>query len=66
MPLLSLNKVAHSGFETKRRRHQKSKTEVPVAPQKGFMSAKLFLTIIAGDNEGSSSRSLDGLINQVY
>ena len=25
-PLPNMNKVAHSGFKTKRRRHQKSKT----------------------------------------
>ena len=31
-------KVAHSGFETQRRRHQKSKTEVSMAPQKGLVS----------------------------
>ena len=28
----------HSGFETQRRRHQKSKTVVSVAPQKGLRS----------------------------
>ena len=33
-------KVVHSGFETKRRRHQKSKTEVSVAPKKGILSSK--------------------------
>ena len=31
MPPQSLNKVARSGFESQRRRHQKSKTGVPVA-----------------------------------
>ena len=31
MPLLSANKTAHSGFETQRRRHQKSKAGVSVA-----------------------------------
>ena len=40
MPLPSANKAAHSGFETQRRRHQKSKTGVSVAPQKGLMSSK--------------------------
>ena len=30
----------HSSFETQRRSHQKSKTGVSVAPQKGFMSSK--------------------------
>ena len=34
MSLPSVNKAAHSGFETKRRRHQKSKAGVSVAPQK--------------------------------
>ena len=29
----SMNKAAHSGFETQRRRHQKSKTGVSVFPQ---------------------------------
>ena len=33
---------AHSGFETKRRCHQKSKTGVSVAPQKGLMSSEKF------------------------
>ena len=33
----------HPGFETQGRRHQKSKTGVSVAPQKGFMSSKFFL-----------------------
>ena len=32
----STNKAAHCGFETQRRRHQKSKTNVSVAPQKKF------------------------------
>ena len=33
-PLPSVNKAAHSGFETQRRRHQKSETGASVAPQK--------------------------------
>ena len=33
-PLPSVNKAGHSGFETLRRHHQKSKTGVSVAPQK--------------------------------
>ena len=41
-PLQSANKAAHSGFETQRRRHQKSKTGVSVAPQKGLMFFKHF------------------------
>ena len=40
MPLPSVNKAAHTGFETQRRRHQKSKTGVSVSPQKGLMSSK--------------------------
>ena len=40
MLLLSVNKIANSGFETQRRRHQKSKTGVSVAPQKGIVSLK--------------------------
>ena len=31
-PLPSVNKVAHFGFETQRRHHQKSKTGISVAP----------------------------------
>ena len=42
MPPLSANKDAHSGFETQKRRHHKSKTGVSVAPQKGLMSYKNF------------------------
>ena len=34
MSLPSANKVAHSGFETQRTRHQKSKTGVSVVPPK--------------------------------
>ena len=34
MPSPSPNKAAHSGFETQRTRHQKSKTGVSVAPKK--------------------------------
>ena len=33
----------HTSFESKDRRHQKSKTGVPVAPQKGLISCKKFL-----------------------
>ena len=33
----------HPGFETQGRHHQKSKTGVSVAPQKGLMSSKRFL-----------------------
>ena len=35
-PPPSANKAAHSGFETQKRHHQKSKTGVSVAPQKGL------------------------------
>ena len=41
-PLPIANKAAHSGFEAQRRHHQKSKTGVLVAPQKGLMSSKFF------------------------
>ena len=37
-PPPSLNKATNSGFETQRRRHQKSKTGVSVAPQKGLQN----------------------------
>ena len=40
MPLPSADKAAHSGFETQRRHHQKSKTGVSVSPQKGLMSSQ--------------------------
>ena len=43
MPPPSMNKAAHSGFKTERRCHQKSKTGVTVAAQKGLMSYKIFL-----------------------
>ena len=42
MPPPSLNKAAHSGFETQRRCHQNSKTGVSVVPQKGLMSSKIW------------------------
>ena len=38
-----MNKDAHSGFETQRRRQQKSKTGVSVAPQKGLMPSIFIL-----------------------
>ena len=40
MPQPSINNAAHSGFETQRRCHQKSKIGVLVAPQKELMSSK--------------------------
>ena len=40
IPLLSAKKAAHSGFETQRRRHQKSKTGVSVAPIKKTCALK--------------------------
>ena len=43
LPPSSINKIACSVFETQRRCHHKSKTGVPVAPQKGIMSSKMFL-----------------------
>ena len=39
--LSSVNKVAHSGFETHRGSHQKSKTGVSVAPQKDLCPPKV-------------------------
>ena len=41
-PLPSANKAAHSHFETQKGCHQKSKTGVSVAPQKGLISSKKF------------------------
>ena len=43
IPPPSTNKAAHSGFETQRRCHVKSKTGVSVAPQKGLVSSNFFL-----------------------
>ena len=50
MPMPSLNKVTHSGFQAYRRRHQKFKTGISVAPPKklhkkrdNFVFLKLFL-----------------------
>ena len=46
--LCNANKAAHSGFETQRRCHQKSKTGVPAAkkmdmcPPKNFLKKKKF------------------------
>ena len=41
VPLSSVNKTAHSGFEIQERYHQKSKTGVSKAPQNGPMSSKI-------------------------
>ena len=41
--LHSLNKAVHSGFETQRRCHQKSKTGVSVAPQMKMCPTNFFL-----------------------
>ena len=43
VPPPRVNKDAHSGFETQRKRHQKSETGVSIVPQKGLMSSKFFL-----------------------
>ena len=44
MPPQSTHKATHSGIETQRRHHQKSKTRVlvSVVPQKGLMPSKIF------------------------
>ena len=42
MPLQSSNKASHSGFETQRKCHQKSKTGVPVAPKMDMCPTKIF------------------------
>ena len=47
-PLPSVNKAAHSGFETHRRHHQKSKIGVLVDPQKGLMSSIFFKKKVQG------------------
>ena len=38
----------HPGFETQRIHHQKSKTWISVAPQKGLMSSKFFSKSLCG------------------
>ena len=46
---LVTGKVAHSGFETQNRRHQKSKTGISVAPQKDMCLPKNFKkTLVTG------------------
>ena len=47
-PPESINKV-HSSFDTQSRHQQKSKTGESIAPQKGLMSSKNFLTKIITD-----------------
>ena len=42
-PVPSANKAANSGFEAQRRRHQKSKTWISVASQKGLVSSEIFV-----------------------
>ena len=62
MLLPSANKAAHSGFETQRRRHQKTKRGVSVAPQKGLMSSKFFFKkngIISGRMLQTSHNLMD-------
>ena len=46
MPLPSVNKAAHSGFETQRRHHRKSKTGVSVAPQKDLCPTRILKEIL--------------------
>ena len=41
-PPQSLNKAAHSGFETQRRHHQKSETGVSVAQKMDMCPTKIF------------------------
>ena len=46
-----MNKGTHTGFKTERRYHQKSKTRVSVAPQKGLMSSKIvFKKTVVGES----------------
>ena len=42
MPVPSANKAAHFDSETQRRHHQKFKTGISMASQKGLMSCKFF------------------------
>ena len=42
MPPLSANKATYVGFDTQRKHHQKSKTGVSVAQQKGLMCPPIF------------------------
>ena len=52
MPLPSVNKAAHLGFETQKRHHQKSKTDESVGSQKALMSSKIFFKKIAWSTQG--------------
>ena len=49
MTLPNLNKAAHSGFETQRRRHQRSKDRGISDPKKGIMSSKIFKTLLIAE-----------------
>ena len=70
----SLSKSAHSGFETKRRLHQKSKTGVSVAPQKELMYSNFFFKkelifcqhIIEFSMQESFVRRKATIKNQIY
>ena len=57
-PPPSVNKAAHSGFQTQRRCHQKSKTGVSAAPQKGLMSFKNLIKTRMHSSRMRTARSL--------
>ena len=59
MPTPSANKAPQSGFETQRRRHQKSKTGVSVAPQMDLCLPRIFLKSSKIHLQPSGERMLD-------
>ena len=61
MPLPGANQAAHSGFKTQTRHHQKSKTGVSVAPQKGLMSPKILLKMKNANKITIKKTCTDGL-----
>ena len=61
MPLPGANQAAHSGFKTQTRHHQKSKTGVSVALQKGLMSPKILLKMKNANKITIKKTCTDGL-----
>ena len=59
-PRPSVNKAAHCGFEIQGRRHQKSKTEISVAPQKGHVFQKFYLKNFQITPLEGNKRVIDG------
>ena len=63
MPMPSLNKVTHSGFQAYRRRHQKFKTGISVAPPKKLHKKRdnfVFLKLFPKNNFADRSAEAHG------